>query len=168
MVRVTVNAADLATRGLEAAAASGARTAPLMQAIANRVRNDAMLNFRRGGVWPETWSQSRAARERSGRTMMERGALRNSIHARATATEAIIGTDLIYAAIHQFGGIIRPRRGQYLRFRVAGGRWATVRSVRIPARPFLPVDRAGNLRPETERWIGAEIGRRFSPGGRGA
>jgi len=40
----------------------------------------------------------------------------------------------VYARIHEFGGVIRPRRFIYLHFKV-GGRWVRARQVRIPARP---------------------------------
>jgi len=40
----------------------------------------------------------------------------------------------VYARIHETGGIIRPRRFQFLRFKV-GGRWVRARQVRIPSRP---------------------------------
>ena len=42
-----------------------------------------------------------------------------------------------YAAIHQFGGIIKGN--PWLRFQYAPGKWATVDQVTIPARPFFPV-----------------------------
>ncbi|MCX6062221.1 MAG: phage virion morphogenesis protein [Campylobacterales bacterium] len=41
-----------------------------------------------------------------------------------------VGTNLKYAAIHQFGGM--AGRG---------------RKVKIPARPFMPIDKSGNLEP---------------------
>jgi phage gpG-like protein len=55
-----------------------------------------------------------------------------------------VGTNVIYAAIHQFGGTIRPKSKRALRFRM-GGRLFTLSKVSIPARPFLgltPADRA--------------------------
>ena len=51
----------------------------------------------------------------------------------------VIGTNVMYAAIHQFGGVIRPKPGhRALRFRL-GGKWFTRSKVTIPARPFLGV-----------------------------
>lgn len=43
---------------------------------------------------------------------------------------------VVYAAIHEFGGTIRPVKGRYLRFQYKGS-WHTVKSVTIPARPYL-------------------------------
>lgn len=46
----------------------------------------------------------------------------------------IVGTNVPYAAIHQFGGVIRPKTANALN---VGGR--AVKKVTIPARPFLGV-----------------------------
>lgn len=52
-----------------------------------------------------------------------------------------IGTNLVYAAIHEFGGIITPKNGEFLVFEVEGfGGWTDkvfARQVEIPARPYL-------------------------------
>jgi phage gpG-like protein len=47
-----------------------------------------------------------------------------------------IGSDAIYAGIHEFGGVITPRVGTYLKFRGDKG-WKTVKSVVIPPRPYF-------------------------------
>ncbi len=49
------------------------------------------------------------------------------------------GVNRIYAAIHQFGGTIRARNAGALRFRLANGGFATVKAVKMPARPFLGI-----------------------------
>lgn len=41
-----------------------------------------------------------------------------------------------YAAIHEFGGTIRPKKGRYLKFRV-NGEWRQVTQVRMPKRPYV-------------------------------
>lgn len=43
---------------------------------------------------------------------------------------------VVYAAIHEYGGIIRARRAPYLVFRTYDGRWHRVKKVRMPARPY--------------------------------
>jgi len=40
------------------------------------------------------------------------------------------------ARIHETGGIIRPKNGEYLHFKVAGN-WRRARQVTMPARPYL-------------------------------
>ena len=47
------------------------------------------------------------------------------------------GADVPYAAIHEHGGEIRPKRGRYLRFRTPDGAFHTVEKVFIPARPYM-------------------------------
>lgn len=64
------------------------------------------------------------------------GRLRNSITQDMTDDSVTVGTNLPYAAVHQFGGM--AGRG---------------RKVRIPARPFMPIDAAGNLEPSLKMAI---------------
>lgn len=44
---------------------------------------------------------------------------------------------LVYARIHELGGIIRPVRANYLRFKTADGAWHAVKQVVMPARPYM-------------------------------
>lgn len=60
------------------------------------------------------------------------GYLCNTIHWQVFPDSVLVGSNLEYAAIHQFGGIIRPRRAKALK---VGGR--LVGQVRIPAREYL-------------------------------
>lgn len=54
-----------------------------------------------------------------------------------TTTDAVeVGTNRPYGAIHQFGGEIKPTKGDRLVFSI-GGSPVFARSVTIPARPFL-------------------------------
>lgn len=73
---------------------------------------------------PKGYVKNRArtlARFANGKPLLDTGQLRNSIQIqRVTDTEAVVGTKLPHAAIHQFGG--KAGRG---------------RSVSIPARPYL-------------------------------
>jgi phage virion morphogenesis protein len=63
--------------------------------------------------------------------------LRDSIHSTYDGRSAAVGTNEIYAAIHQFGGEIEQSgRQQVLAFAARGGRF-TSRATGIPARPFL-------------------------------
>lgn len=65
---------------------------------------------------------------------------RDSVTIGAARVKTKAGTPMQYAAIHQFGGM--AGRGK---------------KVRIPARPFIPVDRDGNLSPDAERGVLAAI-----------
>lgn len=57
-----------------------------------------------GSPWPE-WSERYAATRRNGKKLLEgEGDLLDSITFEVGADDVVIGTNLIYGAIHQFGG----------------------------------------------------------------
>jgi len=149
VISVTVDSRDAEALLQRSIGAFGNTTSPFRVA-ATRLRADTLRNFREGGWFPQAWQPSRKA---SGRTLIRHSTLRGSFHADSGPGFARVGSDLLYAGIHQFGGIIRPRQpGGYLRFKV-DGQFVSVRQVRIPARPMLPVDPAGNLHPDSIRFI---------------
>lgn len=87
------------------------------------------------------WKTSIRAAQEGGKTLIQSAQLRNSIHAKSDASGFAVGTNVKYAATHQFGEpsrTIRARKKKALRFQV-GGKWVTKKQVRItiPARPFL-------------------------------
>jgi HK97 gp10 family phage protein len=74
--------------------------------------------------------------------LRDTGNLINSIQKKKTKVtgnsgEVQVGTNVIYAAIHEFGGVIRAKNAKALRFRTKDGQWHTVKSVTIPARPYM-------------------------------
>ena len=91
------------------------------------------------GVDGSPWPESIRAQLTGGKTLVDTGRLRGSITHNATARMVEVGTNVIYAAIHQFGGDIVPKTAKALRFKV-GGKWAMTKKVTIPARPFLGID----------------------------
>jgi phage virion morphogenesis protein len=134
----------------------GIDKAGIMNAIAEGLRTSTMERFENeespdGTKWKPSirasgdltgWDREKKTVIRGGKTLTLTGALKTSIHAQADATGATVGTDLIYAATHQFGDerTIRAKNSKYLRFQI-GGKWVSVPSVRvkIPARPFLGI-----------------------------
>jgi len=74
---------------------------------------------------------------RGKRLLTDTGRLRRSIIGRVQGSRLVIGTNLIYAGIHQEGGVIVPKKGKALRFSVGGGKSIFAKRVVIPARPFL-------------------------------
>ncbi len=73
-----------------------------------------------GDRWPG-WSEAYGETRRTGQTLLvSRGHLLDSIQATATARETQVGSNLVYAAIHQMGG-------------------ADVGKPGLPARPYLGV-----------------------------
>lgn len=83
-----------------------------------------------------TWKPSRKA---SGQTLIGKGLLLRSVSARApTHDGVVVGSNRIYAGVHQDGAIIRAKTAKGLRFRVgSNGGWVVRRQIEIPARPYL-------------------------------
>jgi phage virion morphogenesis protein len=92
------------------------------KAIGLIVRNSVLKNFEAQGR-PQRWKElkeSTIRKKGSSRILEDTGRLRNSITYRAHRDMVEIGTNVVYAGIHQFGG--RAGRGH---------------SAEIPSRPFL-------------------------------
>lgn len=69
------------------------------------------------------------------------GTLSRSIHSEESSeggglASVMVGTDVVYAAIHEFGGVIVPKQAKLLHF-VINGEDIFAKSVQIPARPYL-------------------------------
>lgn len=81
---------------------------PAMKIIGQIVRTSIVRNFEKGGR-PAKWkplSPITLARRKGRKILMDRGmggGLAGSIHSRADKDSATIGTNKIYAAVHQFG-----------------------------------------------------------------
>lgn len=90
------------------------------------------------GADPETGTAWAPLKARHGQPLRDRGVLMRSIHYEAHGGSVSVGTNLIYAATHQFGDSNRvPKTAPRLVFKVFG---VTVfaKKVSIPRRRFLP------------------------------
>lgn len=115
---------------------------PVMRTISEMMRGAVEDNFEAEGR--PKWKKSRRAIEQGGKTLQDTGRLAASITKRATSTSAEVGTNVVYAAIHHFGGrtkprIIKPRNKKALYW---PGARHPVKSVKhpgskMPARPFM-------------------------------
>lgn len=84
------------------------------------------------------WLPSIRAREQGGKTLTDRAQLRSSITSNAGPDQVEVGTNKIYAGVHQGGATIRAKSAAGLRFQLPGGLgFRRVMEVEIPARPFL-------------------------------
>lgn len=112
--------------------------APLMDQIGNAMEVTTHERFEsESDPDGNPWKQSIRARTEGGKTLTKDGHLDNSITHSFTADSAEIGSNLIYAGIHQQGGRISGKSGN-LRFQLPGALgFRSVESVLIPARPFL-------------------------------
>lgn len=83
-----------------------------------------------GVRWP-------AMKSRSGRMLRDSGRLFNSITRTASARGFRVFTPVKYAAVHNYGAVIRPVRAKRLAFTI-GGRKVFAKQVTIPKRQFFP------------------------------
>lgn len=128
---------------LERLARSAHDATPLMASIATELHSQTEENFAAEGrpKWLGLSPATIAKRSKRGQwpgkiLQLSAGGLAPSISASSDANSATIGSNKVYAAIHQLGG--QAGRG---------------RKVTIPARPYLPVDAQGKLQPVAEESI---------------
>jgi phage gpG-like protein len=150
-----------------------------MARIGQRLLADIHRNFREGGWYPRAWSPSRRVLKKGGQTLVDKGLLRRSMQERSGPDWAEAGSGLVYARIHQEGGTLSvPARVQPVRARkglpmavfakresfakrktgAVAIRFIPAHTVRMPARPFLPVSADGRLAPATEVFVREQIG----------
>lgn len=134
MIEIKINTAELESR-LNEAAAKISNTRPLMGDMARIMRNAVIENFEAGGrpAWKARISGgSHALLQKSSR-------LKDSIKDSHDSNNAIVGTNVEYAAIHHFGGQTSP--SSYMRKRTKSfGRFlkrVNHPGSKIPARPFM-------------------------------
>lgn len=116
------------------------RAEPMYDAIGGSLVASTQRRFEEGRA-PDgnPWPPSIRALAEGGKTLVDTGRLMQSQTHIASETGVEVGTNLIYAAPHQFGATIRPVAAPKLRFRILG-RWVSVDEVTIPRRPFLGID----------------------------
>ncbi|MAI62413.1 MAG: phage virion morphogenesis protein [Micavibrio sp. TMED27] len=84
----------------------------------------------------DAWAKSYRARTEGGQTLTDDGFLRQSMTQVNDSDRLEIGSNLVYARIHNDGGVIKPKSGNKLKFKI-GSHFVTVDSVTIPQRQFL-------------------------------
>jgi phage virion morphogenesis protein len=185
-VRISVDVdAGPAQRALAALRAKAADLAPVFRGIGADIVADAALRFRDsrdpyGVPWkPLAASTIRRRRKGSSKPLLDTGRLRNSVSYRLIGNGVEVGSNVEYAAIHQFGGTIAfAPRSFKVRLRRVGGRtrfakdkhkrgvtekWGTNArgwSVTIPARPYIAT-RARGLPREYGEIIRDQLARHF-------
>lgn len=143
----------------------------LMGRLAGVMHRAVEDNFEAEGrpAWQALHPGTTAARRKAGKDgkiLQRDGALAASITPFHDDTQAVVGTNVAYAAIHQFGGQTKPHviKPRYKRALAFGG--VIVRQVqhpgsKIPARPFLvltPED-GQDLVEETQDFLREQINR---------
>jgi len=69
------------------------------------------------------------------RTGRYRSSITNRIEETGIDIVGKIGTNVVYAPVHEYGATIRPKRKKYLTFQMEG-HWVNVKAVKIPKRPI--------------------------------
>ncbi|WP_254493148.1 phage virion morphogenesis protein [Bartonella sp. B1099] len=87
------------------------------------------------------------------------GALSRSIDMKASPEKVVIGSGLVYARIHQLGGVIRPKNGKTLRFFLKSSKaqhFICVPQVTMLARPYLGLSEHNKVEivKAAEDWLG--------------
>lgn len=139
-VRVRVDDAEVIGT-LQRLIALGKNPSAPLQDIAALGESSTRLRFRlQRGPDGQRWKPSLRAQLTGGSTLTKDGHLSGSISSRSGKDYAEWGVNRIYAAIHQFGGVIKAKTAGALKFKLPGGGFAVVKAVRMPARPYLGVN----------------------------
>lgn len=157
MIEIKIEA-DQVLSALDRLQRAAASASPVMAQIAGVMHDAVEENFAQQGRPKWAGLKPPVSKRRSGGMILQdSGQLAASIEPGSDSSSAWVGTNKVYAAIHQFGGktrahVILPRNKQALAF---GGR--VVKKVnhpgsKIPARPFL------SLTPEDEERIVGKVG----------
>lgn len=136
--------------GLSQLLKNATNTRPMMRAIATEMVSMTEDNFESESWGGDRWKQSNRATE-GDKTLQLTGQLAASISTQVGNDFARIGSNKPYAAIHHLGGKIEAKNKPYLAFPLVGGGFRKVKSVYIPARPYLPINGAGQLQNGAER-----------------
>ena len=136
------------------------RFKPLLTSIGNELITSVSRRFETGTA-PDgsRWPESLRVKMTGGLTLVENHRLWDSISdtgAQVSSRSVEIGTNVEYAAIHQFGGVIRARRAKALRVPGIGFRRAVHHpGGTIPARPYLGLSDTDErvIQDLTEDWL---------------
>ncbi len=140
-ISVTIQDASV-RRGFEQLARLMTNTRPVMAAIGTALVASTHMRFVTqtdpdGQAW-QALNAEYASGKRNSRILTETGRLRDSINSRPGNDHVLVGTNVIYAAPHQFGAVIEPKSASHLFFRM-GGNLIIANKVTLPARPFLGI-----------------------------
>lgn len=112
---------------------------PLMEDIGFNMKENTRLRLSEGvDIYGEEFVTSFRASDEGGQTLIDTGLLRNSIDYLATKKSIEWGVTkaIPYAWILNAGGIIKPKKKKFLRFKL-GGQWQFRKFVVMPERRFI-------------------------------
>lgn len=101
------------------------------------------------------WQKSWRAIATGSKTLQDSGILLNSIHTRLNKNGVSMLSNLKYAKLMHFGGVIKPKHKKFLKFKTPMGGWMFAKQVTIPARPIFGVseDDAQNMLLAMEEYL---------------
>ncbi len=147
-LRVELTGREDALLRIGAIAARLDNAAPMYDAIGDHLELSIDRNFEfektpDGNPWPK----SLRALATGGKTLTDSARLKQSITRNASASGVEVGTNVEYAAIQQKGGTITAKTAKGLAFSIQERgsnkpKKVVVKSVKIPARPFIGLDDA--------------------------
>lgn len=110
---------DEVTPRLRAMAALGRNITPVLRAMGTTFKSITEGNFNSAGARfrPKPWAPKR---DGSPSNLQLTTTMAKSFHLEVTNDKATVSNPMIYAAIHQFGGVIRAKNRPFLRFQAAG------------------------------------------------
>lgn len=116
----------------------------ILEPIARKLQAFVWLGFKVStSPYGEKWAPLKF---RNGQPLRDTGVLRNSLVPRYGKDFFEFGTSHPGARVHQFGATIVPVKAKMLRFFAKGSKIPIFRkSVTIPARPYMPLDKGGKL-----------------------
>ena len=128
-----------ATASLRGLLAGIENPAPLLAQLGEYTLRTTRARFKSqtapdGTAWAalQPWYKKEKSQNKN-RVLTLRGYLRGQLVSQVVGGKSVeVGSNLIYAAVHQFGGTIRPQNAKLLAFR-----GHVAKSVTIPARPYL-------------------------------
>ena len=141
----------------------------LLHDIGRAIRTRVEMGFRNTtDPYGDKWQ---SLKYRSGQPLSDTGRLRNSISYEVQGDALVVGTNVCYAIVHQFGATVEAtgkkgvglcgesRKGaSLLAFPTPGG-WIRAKKVTIPARPIFPDSRG--MPPAWAKAIKQQIEQRF-------
>lgn len=144
-VSIKVVGAEQAALQARAAAARALDPAPVWDEIGAMLTVSTRRRFEEerdpaGTPWP----RSIRTLIEGGKTLSDTGRLAGSLTHEVIGDGVMVGTDVLYAAVHQFGATITAKTDQGLMFRI-GDQFVRKQSVTIPQRAFLGVDEEDEL-----------------------
>lgn len=144
MIKFQVNAEAVKAKFTELGTNSPT-TLRALDAFARVLRTRIQLAFRsQKSPYGTTWAP---LKYRTGQALRNTGRLYGSIQVRRDGDGVVVGTNLkvpngpqSLGAVHQFGAVIKPKKGPFLVFAIPGRKGLVfARQVTIPARPFMPI-----------------------------